>query len=547
VARAIESGALAALAPRLAELGHPAEALAAARAIESASSRFEALAALAPHLTAPLLREALEVARAIGYEWYRSRALAPLALRLAELSHPAEALEVARAIESEKDRSGALAALAPHLGPTERDQALREALAAARAIESASSRFEALAALAPHLGPTERDQALREFLEAARAIGDKWSRSQALAPLAPLALRLAELSHPAEALEVARAIESASSRSQALAALAPRLTEPLLREALEAARAIESASSRFEALAALAPHLGPAERDQALREALEAARAIESASSRFEALAVLAPHLGPTERDQALREALEAARAIGDKKEQSEALAALAPRLTPPLLGEALEAARAIWDERYRSQALAALAPQLQLAELTPATRSPLWSKTLHLLATRSRRDLLTDLIALVPLLTAWGGQRGWLRPLALSKTWGGGGRNRRLVAGGRGEGDPRLPCRAHAGGYRRLAFMMLDADIVAVSPSNVDRVLSDIDMPRMDGIQLVAYIKQDPRLKAFPVMIVSYKDREEDRIRGLDAGANCYLTKNSFHDQTFLDTVVDLIGEAEG
>ena len=100
--------------------------------------------------------------------------------------------------------------------------------------------------------------------------------------------------------------------------------------------------------------------------------------------------------------------------------------------------------------------------------------------------------------------------------------------------------------GYRRLAFMMLDADVVAVSPSNVYRVLSDIDMPRMDGIQLVAHIKQDPRLKAFPVVIVSYKDREEDRIRGLDAGANCYLTKSSFHDQTFLDTVVDLIGEAE-
>jgi len=36
------------------------------------------------------------------------------------------------------------------------------------------------------------------------------------------------------------------------------------------------------------------------------------------------------------------------------------------------------------------------------------------------------------------------------------------------------------------MAFMMLDADVVAVSPSNVYRVLSDIDMPRMDGIQLV-------------------------------------------------------------
>ena len=44
---------------------------------------------------------------------------------------------------------------------------------------------------------------------------------------------------------------------------------------------------------------------------------------------------------------------------------------------------------------------------------------------------------------------------------------------------------------------------------------------------------------------MVSYKDSEEDRIRGLDAGANSYLTKSSFHDQGFLETVSDLIGEA--
>jgi len=84
-----------------------------------------------------------------------------------------------------------------------------------------------------------------------------------------------------------------------------------------------------------------------------------------------------------------------------------------------------------------------------------------------------------------------------------------------------------------------------AVRSSRYDLIVSDIDMPRMDGIELVAHIKNDPQLQAIPVIIVSYKDREEDRIRGLDAGANVYLTKSSFHDQTFLDAVVDLIGEA--
>ncbi len=83
-----------------------------------------------------------------------------------------------------------------------------------------------------------------------------------------------------------------------------------------------------------------------------------------------------------------------------------------------------------------------------------------------------------------------------------------------------------------------------AVRTAHYDLVVSDVDMPRMDGIQLVRHIKDDSRLKAIPVVIVSYKDREEDRIRGLDAGANSYLTKSSFHDQTFLTTVADLIGD---
>ena len=86
-----------------------------------------------------------------------------------------------------------------------------------------------------------------------------------------------------------------------------------------------------------------------------------------------------------------------------------------------------------------------------------------------------------------------------------------------------------------------------AVRSAHYDLVVSDVDMPRMDGIQLVQHIKQDARLKATPVVIVSYKDREEDRISGLDAGADSYLTKSSFHDQTFLTTVARLDRRAAG
>lgn len=82
------------------------------------------------------------------------------------------------------------------------------------------------------------------------------------------------------------------------------------------------------------------------------------------------------------------------------------------------------------------------------------------------------------------------------------------------------------------------------VSSKEFDLVITDVDMPRMDGIELAALIKNDPRLKALPVLIVSHKDREEDRLRGLEAGAEYYLTKGSFHEETLVRAVVDLIGE---
>ncbi|SAK65579.1 CheA signal transduction histidine kinase [Caballeronia catudaia] len=84
-----------------------------------------------------------------------------------------------------------------------------------------------------------------------------------------------------------------------------------------------------------------------------------------------------------------------------------------------------------------------------------------------------------------------------------------------------------------------------AVRGADFDLVITDIDMPRLDGIELVTLIKRDAHLSAMPVMIVSYKDRAEDRQRGLDAGADYYLAKGSFHDQALIDAVRDLIGEA--
>ncbi|HKC55692.1 MAG TPA: response regulator, partial [Vicinamibacterales bacterium] len=84
-----------------------------------------------------------------------------------------------------------------------------------------------------------------------------------------------------------------------------------------------------------------------------------------------------------------------------------------------------------------------------------------------------------------------------------------------------------------------------ALRAGHFDLVVTDVDMPRMDGIELVSLINKDANLKSVPVVIVSYKDREQDRRRGLEAGAAYYLTKGGFHDETLVQVVVDLIGEA--
>lgn len=83
-----------------------------------------------------------------------------------------------------------------------------------------------------------------------------------------------------------------------------------------------------------------------------------------------------------------------------------------------------------------------------------------------------------------------------------------------------------------------------AIRSHPYDLVISDIDMPRMNGIELLKQIKSHPRLKSIPVIVVSYRDREEDRIQGLEAGADYYLTKSSFHDDTLIEAVMDLIGK---
>jgi two-component system, chemotaxis family, sensor histidine kinase and response regulator WspE len=84
-----------------------------------------------------------------------------------------------------------------------------------------------------------------------------------------------------------------------------------------------------------------------------------------------------------------------------------------------------------------------------------------------------------------------------------------------------------------------------ALRHATYDLVITDFDMPRLNGLELIQRIRSDPKLNRLPVIIVSYKEREADRSAGIEAGANQYLSKGSFHDRTFINAVMELIGEA--
>ena len=64
------------------------------------------------------------------------------------------------------------------------------------------------------------------------------------------------------------------------------------------------------------------------------------------------------------------------------------------------------------------------------------------------------------------------------------------------------------------------------LAASKLDIILTDINMPIMDGLKLVKRVRTDEALKAIPIIIITTEGAEEDRQRALALGANAYITK---------------------
>lgn len=80
------------------------------------------------------------------------------------------------------------------------------------------------------------------------------------------------------------------------------------------------------------------------------------------------------------------------------------------------------------------------------------------------------------------------------------------------------------------------------MSETNFDLVVSDIEMPEMDGYQLCRAMQQTPKFANIPVVLVTSVDNEDAIRRGLESGAMAYITKQEFDAQRLLDAVERLL-----
>lgn len=96
--------------------------------------------------------------------------------------------------------------------------------------------------------------------------------------------------------------------------------------------------------------------------------------------------------------------------------------------------------------------------------------------------------------------------------------------------------------GYRTItAVDGIDA-LTQLKTNEIDLVVSDVDMPRMNGFDLAVKIRASREFADLPVVLVTSLDSREDRERGIDVGASAYIVKSSFDQSNLLDVIKRLI-----
>jgi hypothetical protein len=433
--QAARSEALARLAPHLPE-GLLRLALSESRRIDDEKRQVKAMAAMAaalpPEQKAQATRSLHLKAQVIDTDRDRFEAMAYVTPLIAETVGVDEALDMALSIEHPDHCAWALTGALPHLSEGKRDEVLMGALARwrktrrqemlpeafnhlaqyfsealweaavkfAQENEFASYRGGMLSSLIRNAADIER---LRTVMPLALNIPDERARATALIKAAR---QLARLGHPEEALGLARTTADELRRVDAFEGVIPYLPLPLLVEVAASVEELTYDGRRWSVLADLAPRFA------ALGEwgaAVQMLNSIRAPNKHALAAALIVGYAPAHDRERLAEHALTLSKQAQGEFEEGEdwwlgkGLAGLAPYASNSQLEAVLELALHIADPVAREVALSAISTQL--TRLRPPDAYRLWSKTLHRSAEVSRADLLTNLIALMPVITYLGGE----------------------------------------------------------------------------------------------------------------------------------------------
>ena len=413
------------------------QGLAATAAVDADDDRAELLGWFAEQLPAPLLPDAMRLAREIADEGYRVQALLELVPLLPESALPevlaaladvagsslrvqlittvasrkptalADALAAAARTLRAGDRALALSAVAKMTRVPD-SHLVAEALAAARETTDPAERAVALGALSALFDVEQRKQMLDEALSDASS-ADEDDRLWAITWIAELLPAPRRRSVIGKLLRDALDRPAGSERTHQLAYLAEDLTEAQLAGVMPTVLATESEEDKAELLQAYAPFLT----DRFLRLALQAAAALRDERSRGHVIQELAPELP----EPLLAEAMSVVSGISDSDTRLSCVAALAGRLPDSLLGQALGMAQSSASESGTARFLLGLAQRWDEPHRTELLREALasaYAATDGLLRAQALGDLAATLAAgeRDQVLAEAGGDRGICRGL---------------------------------------------------------------------------------------------------------------------------------------
>jgi hypothetical protein len=369
----------------------------AAKKFADEQYRAQVIAVLVPRLPVALHHELLAEVRKLSQAEYRDMLLQATAPTIAHYGSWQQAFDAAWGITRTDERGQTLARLVPYLPRV----LLKQVMSAVRSIRQEDVLAKTLAEMREHLPPEDRPYIFDQVLH--HALAARWKGASSPGEIVPL---LAKDGPIEKVLESVQTLMNPGERVRAISELAPYLPSSLKKRALnEAVEDVKKVweQDRARIMALLAPVLP----QPLLLRLLEQAQTLEREEWQIKALTDLLPYLPPSLRNEVVQKPLTAARSLTEKTERAEALIHLLPFVLkkeyPELCQVALAATRDIEAMETRSRLLSSLARYL--ARLDPELLATLWSDSLHLLATRTRHDVLADIHALLPVVQALTGK----------------------------------------------------------------------------------------------------------------------------------------------